>query len=316
MSSRELCSICRVDAGVLWINDNTSSTPNPKPSQPSPRCTVCQPEPNAEGEPKPITTDEPSPERVTGLRITPEPETYLSSDQSRGFFKGMSFPVISVAISNAVAFGSYSNALDYLTRSGHNNSDQSKRSSLTAVFMAGCFSGLAQLFVSAPIDLVKVRLQNQTKSGGNKYRGPIHCIAVILREDGVKGLFRGIWALALRDVPCFGLYFLPYELICSMLTEKQPGNTAVLVAGGVAGVVTWACATPMDVVKARLQMCGGGGRMYSGVLNCITVSVREEGMQVFFKGLLLNSVRAFPVNAVTFLSFEMLLRAMTNSPQD
>ncbi len=64
--------------------------------------------------------------------------------QFRGFFKGMSFPVISVAISNAVAFGSYSNALDYLTLSGHNNSDQSKRSPLTAVFMAGCFSGLAQ----------------------------------------------------------------------------------------------------------------------------------------------------------------------------
>uniref|UniRef100_A0A671R2U8 Solute carrier family 25 member 45-like n=1 Tax=Sinocyclocheilus anshuiensis TaxID=1608454 RepID=A0A671R2U8_9TELE len=235
----------------------------------------------------------------------------------RGFFKGMSFPVVSVAISNAVAFGSYSNALDYLTRSGHNNSDQSKRSSLTAVFMAGCFSGLAQASL-APIDLVKVRLQNQTKSCRNKYRGPIHCIAVILREDGVKGLFRGMWALALRDVPCFGLYFLPYELICRMLTEKgkQPGNTAVLVAGGVAGVVTWACATPMDVVKARLQMCGGGGRMYSGVLNCITVSVHEEGMRVFFKGLLLNSVRAFPVNAVTFLSFEMLLRAMTDSPQD
>lgn len=236
----------------------------------------------------------------------------------RGFFKGMSFPVVSVAISNAVTFGSYTNALDYLTRSGHNNSDQSKQSSLTTVFVAGCFSGITQLFVSAPIDLVKVRLQNQTKSGGNKYRGPIHCIAVILREDGVKGLFRGIWALALRDVPCLGLYFLPYELICRMLTEKgkQPGNTAVLLAGGVAGVVTWACATPMDVVKARLQMCGGGGRMYSGVLNCITVSVREEGMRVFFKGLLLNSVRAFPVNAVTFLSFEMLLRAMTNLPKD
>ncbi|XP_058630762.1 solute carrier family 25 member 45 isoform X3 [Onychostoma macrolepis] len=242
-----------------------------------------------------------------------------SVETFRGFFKGMSFPVVSVAISNAVAFGSYSNALDYLTRSGkHNNSDQSKRASLTAVFMAGCFSGLAQLFVTAPTDLVKVRLQNQTKSGRNKYRGPIHCIAVILREDGVKGLFRGIWALALRDVPCYGLYFLPYELICRMLTEKgkQPGNTVVLVAGGVAGVVTWACATPMDMVKARLQMCGGGGRMYSGVLNCITVSVREEGMRVFFKGLLLNSVRAFPVNAVTFLSFEMLLRAMTDSPQD
>ncbi|XP_002662242.1 solute carrier family 25 member 45 [Danio rerio] len=228
-----------------------------------------------------------------------------------GFFKGMSFPVLSVAVSNAVAFGSYSNALDYLTQSHHN--DHSQRSPLSYVFMAGCFSGLAQLFVTAPIDLVKVRLQNQTRSrsAGNKYRGPLHCVAVIVREDGLKGLFRGFWALALRDVPCYGLYFLPYEFTLRMMTEKgkQPGHCAVLAAGGVAGVITWACATPMDVVKARLQMSGGGGRVYSGVLNCITVSVREEGIRVFFKGLLLNSVRAFPVNAVTFLSYEMILRA-------
>lgn len=80
------------------------------------------------------------------------------------------------------------------------------------------------MFVTAPIDLVKVRLQSQTRSV--KYRGPMHCVAVILREEGVRGLFRGMWALALRDVPCYGLYFLPYELTVRMLTDKdrQPGE--------------------------------------------------------------------------------------------
>nr|XP_055053995.1 solute carrier family 25 member 45 [Misgurnus anguillicaudatus] len=230
-----------------------------------------------------------------------------------GFFKGMAFPVLSIAASNAVSFGSYSNALDYLTQSHHRTSQPP----LTAVFVAGCFSGASQLLVAAPIDLVKVRLQNQTEKRSGvrmKYRGPTHCVTVILREDGLRGLFRGFWALALRDIPCFGLYFLPYELTCRMLSEKgkQPGMFAVLMAGGVAGVVTWSCATPMDVMKARLQMSGAGGRVYNGVLHCITVSVREEGIRVFFKGLLLNGVRAFPVNAVTFLCFEMIMRAMTD----
>lgn len=73
-------------------------------------------------------------------------------------------------------------------------------------------------------------------------------------------------------------------------------------------MVTWACATPMDVVKARLQMSGAGGQKYNGVLHCMRVSVREEGVRVFFKGLLLNSLRAFPVNAITFLSYESLKR--------
>lgn len=87
-------------------------------------------------------------------------------------------------------------------------------------------------------------------------------------------------------------------------------------AGGVAGVVTWAFATPMDVVKARLQMVGAGGRVYRGVLHCIAESVREEGMRVFFKGLLLNSLRAFPVNAVTFLSYESIMTALTTGSAD
>lgn len=73
-------------------------------------------------------------------------------------------------------------------------------------------------------------------------------------------------------------------------------------------MVSWALATPMDVMKARLQMAGAGGRQYSGVLHCMRVSVKEEGVRVFFKGLLLNSLRAFPVNAVTFLSYESLMK--------
>lgn len=92
------------------------------------------------------------------------------------------------------------------------------------------------------------------------------------------------------------------------LGSASTGTFAILMAGGVAGVVTWCFATPMDVVKSRLQMSGAGGREYSGILHCIRLSVREEGLRVFFKGLLLNSVRAFPVNAVTFLSYESLMK--------
>lgn len=99
------------------------------------------------------------------------------------------------------------------------------------------------------------------------------------------------------------MYFVTHHP-CSAST----GTFAILMAGGVAGVVTWCFATPMDVVKSRLQMSGAGGQEYSGILHCMRLSVREEGIRVFFKGLLLNSVRAFPVNAVTFLSYESLMK--------
>ncbi|CAK6955006.1 solute carrier family 25 member 45 [Scomber scombrus] len=220
----------------------------------------------------------------------------------------MAFPVLTTGLVSSVVFGSYSNALDYLTQSQRGDRSQGKPASAAQVFTAGCFSGLVQAFVCAPIDLVKVRLQGQTTA--NRYRGPFHCVAVILKEEGPKGLFKGGLALALRDIPCYGLYFLPYEVTRKALTKsgEQPGTSAILIAGGIAGVVTWAFATPMDVVKARLQMSGAGGREYNGVLHCMRVSIREEGVRVFFKGLLLNSVRAFPVNAVTFLTYESLMK--------
>ncbi|XP_029993621.1 solute carrier family 25 member 45 [Sphaeramia orbicularis] len=236
-------------------------------------------------------------------------QTY-SNEGIHGFFRGLAFPLLTTGLVNSVVFGCYSNALDYLTESQRQDRSQGKPASAAQVFTAGCFSGLVQVFVCAPIDLVKVRLQGQTNI--SRYRGPLHCVGVILKEEGPRGLFRGGLALALRDVPCYGLYFLPYEITCKALTDsgKQPGTFAILMAGGVAGVVTWAFATPMDVVKARLQMSGAGGRDYRGVLHCVTVSVREEGPRVFFKGLLLNSLRAFPVNAVTFLSYEHLMRLL------
>ncbi|MBN3304716.1 S2545 protein, partial [Amia calva] len=253
----------------------------------------------------------------------------------------MAFPVLTIAISNSVAFGTYSNALDYLMQS--QRSDRGSAPSSLAVYLAGCLAGAAiildmfvtcmfylyvihvhtislspsQVVVMAPVDLVKVRLQNQTEGcrGEGRYRGPVHCVASILRQEGPRGLFRGMGALALRDVPCYGLYFLPYEVICTALTKpgQETGPLAVAFAGGTAGVVTWGCATPMDVVKARLQMDGQGGRQYRGVLHCVVASVRAEGVAVLFRGLLLNSLRAFPVNAITFLSYESLLRAMTSA---
>lgn len=146
--------------------------------------------------------------------------------------------------------------------------------------------------------------------------GPLRCALMILKEEGPLGLYRGGLAMALRDVPCYGFYFLPYEVIRNALTEdgKTPGTFAVLMAGGMAGVITWALATPMDVVKARLQLSGAGGRRYKGVMDCLRVSLREEGPRVLFRGLLLNSVRAFPVNAVTFLSYEQLMSHLCPTP--
>ncbi|KAM5316538.1 solute carrier family 25 member 45 isoform 10-T12 [Glossophaga mutica] len=170
-------------------------------------------------------------------------------------------------------------------------------------------------FCLAPFDLIKVRLQNQTEpraqpgSRPPRYRGPVHCAASIFQEEGPRGLFRGAWALMLRDTPTLGFYFVTYEWLCRRFTPdgRNPSSTTVLVAGGFAGIASWVTATPLDVIKSRMQMDGVKQREYRGMLDCAVASARREGLGVFFRGLTINSARAFPVNAVTFLSYEYLL---------
>ncbi|XP_049748419.1 solute carrier family 25 member 45 isoform X1 [Loxodonta africana] len=232
-----------------------------------------------------------------------------------GFFKGMSFPIASIAIVNSVLFGVYSNVLLALTSTTHQER-RSQPPSYTDIFIAGCIGGFVQSYCLAPFDLVKVRLQNQTEpkvqlgSLQPRYRGPLHCVSSILQKEGPQGLLRGSGTLMLRDTPTLGIYFVTYEWLCRQYTPKgqNPSSATVLVAGGCAGITSWVTATPLDVIKCRMQMDGLKGKVYHGVLDCMVSSVRQEGPGVFFRGITINSARAFPVNAITFLSYEYLLR--------
>lgn len=84
----------------------------------------------------------------------------------------------------------------------------------------------------------------------------------------------------------------------------------ILLAGGVSGMCGWSVGTPMDVIKARLQMDWMGERRYRGFFHCISDSVRAEGVGVLYKGLGLNCVRAFPVNMSVFAMYEVVIRLL------
>lgn len=107
-----------------------------------------------------------------------------------------------------------------------------------------------QVFLTSPTEVAKVRLQTQTQqrrpsaSGpsaappmcpappagsvpGPKYRGPLHCLATVAREEGLRGLYKGSSALLFRDGHSFATYFLSYTILCEQLTpagHSQPGE--------------------------------------------------------------------------------------------
>lgn len=112
-----------------------------------------------------------------------------------------------------------------------------------------------QVFLTSPTEVAKVRLQTQTQTQtqqrrrssaswpsaatpqcpalpaspvpGPKYRGPLHCLTTVAREEGLRGLYRGSSALLFRDSHSFATYFLSYSILCEWLTptgHSQPGE--------------------------------------------------------------------------------------------
>lgn len=82
--------------------------------------------------------------------------------------------------------------------------------------MAGAVSGI----VSCPLDVIKTKLQAQGGFKGQKqamslgaaaYRGVVGTAGTIWREEGLRGLYRGLGPMLLGYVPTWAVYLTVYN---------------------------------------------------------------------------------------------------------
>lgn len=223
----------------------------------------------------------------------------VRSDSIGGLYRGISSPLVGVGFINAIVFGVYGNIQRY----------SSDPNSIKMHFFAGSAAGLVQSLICSPMELAKTRLQLQnSNSCGQFYNGPIDCLRYVAKTDGVRGIFKGLGITALRDVPGFSSYFVSYELM--MRLKENAGVFYTLMAGGLAGVVSWVIVIPIDVIKSRLQADGmnHGVKKYHGIGDCWRKSFNQEGWSFLTRGLGSTLIRAFPMNAVCFLVVSTILK--------
>ncbi|KMZ65787.1 Mitochondrial carrier protein [Zostera marina] len=232
----------------------------------------------------------------------------IRSEGASSLYRGMGAPLGSIAIQNAVVFQVYA----LLSRSLDSNHELPP--SYRSVTLAGVGTGTIQTLLLSPVELVKIRLQLQPQA--NFRQGPISMAKSIIRTEGLRGIYRGLTITTLRDAPAHGVYFWTYEFTREHLhpgcrKQGKESLATMVLAGGLAGVTSWICCYPLDVVKSRLQaQSEKGGMKYHGVIDCIRKSVREEGHQVLFRGLGTAVGRAFVVNGAIFTAYEIGMRCL------
>ncbi|TSK13475.1 Mitochondrial glutamate carrier 1 [Bagarius yarrelli] len=111
----------------------------------------------------------------------------------------------------------------------------------------------------------------------------------LLREKGIAGLYKGLGATLLRDVPFSIIYFPLFANLNNLGKRGKEGPAPFYVSfisGCIAGSTAAVAVNPVDVIKTRLQSLTRGSQedTYSGVTDCIRKILRNEGPAAFLKG--------------------------------
>ncbi|EAS37526.3 mitochondrial carnitine:acyl carnitine carrier [Coccidioides immitis RS] len=248
-------------------------------------------------------------------------KTVAREGLARGLYAGVSAPLVGVTPMFAVSFWGYDLGKTLVRSfSPVPEINGTPQFSIAQISAAGFFSAIPMTLITAPFERVKVLLQIQGQNpppAGQKpkYSGGVDVVRQLYKEGGIRSVFRGSAMTLARDGPGSAAYFAAYEYIKRSLTPKdENGNvtgelslTAILTAGGAAGVAMWIPVFPVDTIKSRLQSAEGRPTI-GGTIRGVYAS---GGLKAFFPGFGPALARAVPANAATFLGVELAHKAMT-----
>ncbi|KAH9298241.1 hypothetical protein KI387_029923, partial [Taxus chinensis] len=271
----------------------------------------------------------------------------LKTEGVKGLYTGATSSFVGMAMESSLLFGVYSQmklALQWVVYvygpDAIGGDPGSGRPKLQIVVPSAAFGGALISFVLCPAELIKCRLQvqekdkMQLKKHHQRYSGPLDCALRTLKNEGVKGLFRGGLATFLRESIGNAVFFSTYELtryymlsIVTMHAKVDPQANSEpsqfvnqsskilleagvgVITGGLGGVAFWSAVLPLDVAKTRIQTTPNINVSRSPV-RTINVIYRELGFRGLYAGLGPTLVRAFPANAAAIVSWELAVNLL------
>ena len=168
-------------------------------------------------------------------------------------------------------------------------------------------------FITMPITVVKIRFESNLYN----YVSMKEAFVEILKNDGIKGFFRGFGATCLRDAPYAGLYISSYEQLKSVLpmlmrikvdTNKELSHFSSGIVNSSSAILASTFATcvtaPFDTIKTRMQLSPEKYKTFTQT----TATLYNESWLYFFNGLSLRLIRKAGSAAIAWCIYEELVK--------
>ncbi|KAJ7696128.1 mitochondrial carrier domain-containing protein [Mycena olivaceomarginata] len=120
----------------------------------------------------------------------------------------------------------------------------------------GTTAGIASKIFEHPFDLTKVRLQAQVLDAEARFSGPIDCLKKTWKNEGIRGLYRGLPAPIAGAMVENASLFLSYRELQNLIKivnrqhkEEPSSMSQIVLAGAGAGAITSFLLTPIELVQ-------------------------------------------------------------------
>ncbi|XP_049588513.1 mitochondrial S-adenosylmethionine carrier protein isoform X1 [Syngnathus scovelli] len=213
-------------------------------------------------------------------------KTRLQSQQ--GFYRAGGFRGIYAGVPSA-ALGSFPSAAAFFvtydyTKSFLGSSGMLKDPSVASVthMLAASLGETVACLIRVPAEVVKQRTQV------SKSLSTYHMLVVVLKEEGVRGLYRGFSSTVLREIPFSLVQFPLWEYLKTQWSQRR-GHTLhswqAALCGAFAGAVAALVTNPLDVAKTRIMLAKAGSTTASGNIPLVLCDVwKRQGLTGLFAG--------------------------------
>ncbi|EAY15971.1 Mitochondrial carrier protein [Trichomonas vaginalis G3] len=215
----------------------------------------------------------------------------IAKDGIKGFWRGNLVGVINAAPLQAIKYTVIDHLQIYLKR--EYNSTPAERA------LVGAVAGVISQGVCYPFDLILTR----TTVNPDRYHNLFHATKTIILEDGITGLWSGVFPTIVGAIVYEGSQFVVQGGFKQFYTQKE-GRVATwrnLFIGACSGAVSQTIAFPFDVMRRRMMIVDSEGkRIYNSYIGCFKSIWEKEGATGFFKGIHVNLFKILPNAAINY----------------
>lgn len=187
--------------------------------------------------------------------------------------------------------------------------------------------------ISCPITLVKTRMEYVPSAGSGistaavlpQYRNTVHALNTIAREEGIRGLYRGLGPTILANAPFSALYYTFYTRLQERLRKvgsDLPNPAINFASGTLAAVAATLLTQPADVVRTRVQLglargsatgAGGGVRGGASIVSVLQHIAASQGYKGMLVGAAPRILKRTLQTALVWTLYEELMPRLTKA---